>query len=426
MDTLNDLLSQINQEKSASGQAADAQILQNLVQQGMTRGLGVSPTRNDAMGQVGFSGTVGGYSGALRPEDAPSYAAGADIPVYYGSPGGKNTGIGIGLSPQTIQARSDAGGALRGLVPQDQAEKASQGFQATEKLAPHSANEVAKGVLEKLGVGENDYNKAYQTAAGKAAGEGLTTGGFDEMAKMLSERKLDPTILSRMRDQHKAEIIRKGLLLDPSLDMKDYKREADLLKDFTSGKGSAFNIDRLNTAVPHLAHLKAAGDALQNTNMKAFNWGKNMMKDFKGDPEISDYLDAAQGVAGEMAAVFKNGTGTDVEIQKWLKRLSSSDSPRQIQQNFDTMVSLMRDRATALDNRFKTGMKGKSFPIWSPEAQAVFKQIGADTGANSKAAAPAAAPAAGAPAAGEPTEGVMPDGKRWRINPATGKKQIEE
>ena len=376
MDTLESLLSQINTEKDASGQASDAELLRNLVQQQMTRGLSVGPTQANAEGGPMYSGPVAGYAGPTRASDVPDINAAADIPVYNGAQ----------LSPGTIQARADAGGPFRGTMPAADAQRLSQGIQGFEATAPRSAVEVTKGILEKLGLHENAYNKAFQSQSGKMAAENAAFGGggnLDGMAKLLAERKLDPTMITRLPAAQKAALINKGLQIDPGLDMKEYKQQADTIKDFSSGPSSK-NIDRLNTAVDHLEKLKTTGDKLQNSGVRAYNYFKNSLSKNLGEPEVKAYMDAAHAVAGEMAAVFKNGTGTDVEIKKWLDNISSSDSPAQIQTNFDTLVALMQGRVGALESRYEK-IVHKSPEIFSAKARGIIQRLGSvDLGGNSK------------------------------------------
>ena len=368
MDTLEGLLSQINAEKDASGQAGDAELLRNLVQQQMTRGLSVGPTSNNPMGGPMYSGPVAGYAGPLRPSDVPDINAAADIPVYNGAQ----------LSPGTTQARADAGGPFRGTMPDVQAQRLSQGMQGLEATAPRSAAEVTRGLLAKLGFSEDSYNKAFQAHSGRMAAENAAFGGggnLDGMARLLAERKLDPTMITRLPAAQKAALINKGLQLDPGLDMKEYKQQADTLKDFSSGPTSK-NVDRLNTAVDHLEKLKTTGDKLANGDLRVLNYFKNSLAKNTGAPEVKAYMDAANAVAGEMAAVFKNGTGTDVEIKKWLDNISSSDSPAQIQTNFDTLVALMKGRVDALGSRYEKVMHKAPPDIFSPKARGIIQKLG--------------------------------------------------
>lgn len=149
MPTLQDVLASLDQQAASSMSQNDTELLTNLVSQDMTRGLGITP-----QGQPNFSGPVAGYAGPLRPSDVPSFEAGADIPVYNGSK----------LSPGTEQARADAGGPFRGIMPQPQAEQLMQGISSmTAAGVPQGTNkEIVEGLLGKMGIGSAATSKSAE------------------------------------------------------------------------------------------------------------------------------------------------------------------------------------------------------------------------------------------------------------------------
>lgn len=210
-----------------------------------------------------------------------------------------------------------------------------------------------------------------------------TSSDIDVAAKKLANYEMPVSALARMPANKRLAILNKAEELSPGFDLKQYETRQKVMNSYSSGRDKD-NIVRLNTAVDHLEKLKEAGDALQNGGVRAINALKNMGREQTGDPRVRAYKDAAQAVAGEMAAVFKNGTGTDVEIKKWLSQISAADSPEQIQANFDMLVGLMRGRVDALDANFESAM-GKKYPgIFSKKAQGIIKKLGSyDLGSNS-------------------------------------------
>lgn len=262
---------------------------------------------------------------------------------------------------------------------------------------PTAQKEIVANILQGLGITQSPEQEAFAKAKGKAAGEAAAMGGgggnIEATAKLLAERKLPISALGRLPANQKLALISRATQLDPSLDLKDYETQQKTMNSFSSGRDKD-NIVRLNTAVDHLEKLKTAGDALQNSDVRVLNAIKAGIGNATGDPRIKAYKDAAQAVAGEMAAVFKNGTGTDVEIKKWLDQLNASDSPKQIQANFDTLVGLMRGRVDALDSTYERTMH-KSLPggIFTKKAQGIIQKLGSyDLGSNSAEKAQGNAP----------------------------------
>lgn len=233
MDTLAELLSQINTEKDASGQAADADVLRNLVQQQMTQGLSVMPTSANPMGGPTYSGPVAGYAGALRPSDVPTNTAGADIPVYNGAK----------LSPQTMQARLDAGGPFRGILKQPQAEQLMQGLQSLSGTEAGVAGPATKGILEALGFGETSTDKMLKGLIARQSMKETTPLGVDKASKLF---KYDPA--SRQ-------------FVTPDNMMTDAEAQKAGFKTYTDKQRAAVSdVAFANTAFEQLVINKAAAD----------------------------------------------------------------------------------------------------------------------------------------------------------------------
>lgn len=102
--------------------------------------------------------------------------------------------------------------------------------------------------------------------------------------------------------------------------------------------------------------MKETGDKLNNSPIQLWNKIKNAGLVAVGDPRVTNFLNAANAVAGEMATVFKGTSGTDQEIKAWRDNLSASMSPTQIQGSVDTLIELLGSRMLALNSQFEAGM----------------------------------------------------------------------
>jgi hypothetical protein len=335
-----------------------------------------------------------------------------------------------GLKAAETQKGLDYLKQLRGVAPtlgqpsRDAAENAFNLNRYKEESATYRSGQDAnkdavKGILESLGLGgENAYQKAYNTAAGKAAGENAgvgSSGDIDVAAKKLSNYEMPISALARMPANKRLAILNKAEEMSPGFDLKQYETRQKVMNSYSSGKDKD-NIVRLNTAVDHLEKLKQAGDALNNTDFRLVNGVKNWLNYQGGDPKLAAYSKAVKAVSGEMSTVFKNTSGTDQEITKWEESLSTAESPRQIQANFDALVNLMRGRVDALDSNYEKAM-GKSYPggLFNPKSRAIIQKLGTiDLGSNSteKQEAAASVPAGRVLMIGpDGREGHVPEGQ---------------
>jgi hypothetical protein len=181
------------------------------------------------------------------------------------------------------------------------------------------------------------------------------------------------TSLAKGERQRLAELVS---AYDPSYDMSQYAARSAVRKDFESGKSSQ-NIRSLNTAVGHLATLQKSGEALKNSNFPLWNKVSNLVSSAKGDPEVSNFLVAANAVESELATVFKGTGATDQEIKAWRENLNQNMSPAQLQGAITQAIELMGSRLGALKSQYEMGMgKPSDFTILNEHSRAILQSIG--------------------------------------------------
>lgn len=168
---------------------------------------------------------------------------------------------------------------------------------------------------------------------------------------------------------------------DPSFDASQYEQRRRMRIDFNVGKGGQ-NIRSLNTAVGHLGTLEEKVRALENSSYDLWNKIRNFGVTRIGDPRVVDFNVAANAVAGELATLFKNTSGTDQEIKAWREQIDASQSPQQLRAAIDTAVELLGSRLSVLQAQYEAGMgKPKDFIILQPKARRVLQRLGVNVSA---------------------------------------------
>lgn len=189
--------------------------------------------------------------------------------------------------------------------------------------------------------------------------------------------ELNPKSLASIRGHRREYLIGLARLVDPSFDMSQYPARAALRRDFTSGKG-AQNLRSLNTAIGHLDSLRKAADGLDNASSQTWNKIINLTLSEVGDPRVVKFNTAMNAVAGEMATIFKNTSGTDQEIKSWREQLNSSQSPEQVHGAIAQLIDLMASRMEALSGQWTAGMgRPRDFRFLNPKSEAILREAGA-------------------------------------------------
>lgn len=201
--------------------------------------------------------------------------------------------------------------------------------------------------------------------------------GMSAMIKALADGRMQFPGSFALKSPYWNKVLQLVGEYDPTFDATNYKTRASTRKDFTSGK-AANNIRSLNTAIGHLNSLEEAAKGLNNGGFPLWNYIANKSLKETGDPRVVQFNNAANAVAGELATIFKNTSGTDQEIKAWRDQLSSSSSPAQINASLHQLIQLMGSRMNALNYQWKEGMgRARDFHLLSPESIQILNGIGA-------------------------------------------------
>ena len=137
---------------------------------------------------------------------------------------------------------------------------------------------------------------------------------------------------------------------------------------------AAKNITSLNTAIQHLGEVHRLAGDLKNYETPIINTVTNFAQKQTGDRRITDFETAKHAVVEEISKVFRGMGQSDNEIKAWDAKISSSQSPAQLQGQIETITHLLNGRIEALGEQYKSGM-GRNVPpiqIVTPQSKATL------------------------------------------------------
>jgi hypothetical protein len=217
-----------------------------------------------------------------------------------------------------------------------------------------------------------------------------------DQVKALAEGRLGFPVGKALQSPYWQKMITAVAQYDPTFDAVNYNARAKTRNDFVAGK-SAENIKAINTAIAHMGQLNDQLTALDNSSYPAVNSAKNWLATHVGGTDRQGKLAAAdataEGVAGEMAKVFRSTGMSEKEIDAWREKFTGSITPAQQQGTMKSAMHMLRGRMEAIEDQYRTGMGTTAAPlrILTPEAQTIFDKLLGEKHGNSKGDAPAAA-----------------------------------
>ena len=167
---------------------------------------------------------------------------------------------------------------------------------------------------------------------------------------------------------------------DPSFDAVNYNARTKTRADFTSGK-SAENIKALNTAISHISDLNDAMTSLGNTDYPMYNRISNYLGENGGSKDLQGKLarvkTTTEGVAGEMAKVFRSAGMSEHDISAWKDRLSSDITPEAQKGTMEASMGMLYGRLEAVADQYKKGMGTTAQPLemLTPESKIKYDKL---------------------------------------------------
>lgn len=167
-------------------------------------------------------------------------------------------------------------------------------------------------------------------------------------------------------------------LLYPGVDQKQLDARYSLKQEFTKGKTSQ-NIKALDTATNHLNTLYGLVDKLGNgpwrTGNKIGQWGA---REFGTNPNVNKFAVVKNALAGELATIFKNSSGTDKEIENISNSIQEADSPQSLKEELKSAIDIMAGRVSSIQDQWKKTYDlptDKAYPVLSNRSQGIIKNI---------------------------------------------------
>jgi hypothetical protein len=177
------------------------------------------------------------------------------------------------------------------------------------------------------------------------------------------------------------KLISQAQAVDPSFSVNTNKQRYLYQTQFNNPNGKEqTQINAINTGLGHLAEFKAAGDALGNAALLPYNQFVNYLKNNAGEPSVANFNTVVNALAGELAAVYKNGGApTDQETASWRNSLIDSFSKSQFSGVTDTTAKLISNKLQSMADTYKNVMGSyPNNPIVSPTAIQQLIDVGAN------------------------------------------------
>lgn len=242
-----------------------------------------------------------------------------------------------------------------------------------------------------VNMGEGFGPPQVKFGTGEEALEGLDEKEQRIVKLMASYKYIKPTGFS-LRVKYWRDLVERAAAYDATFDFAQYDSRQRLRTDFAVGK-AAQNVRSLNTAIGHLGTLRDKARALQNSPLELWNKIKNTALSQVGDPRVVDFNVAANAVAGELATLFKNTSGTDQEIRAWREQVASSQSPAQLSAAINTSVELLVSRLNVLKEQYEKGMgRPVDIELLHPKSRQTLSKMGWNVSALEPGSAATSAP----------------------------------
>lgn len=228
-----------------------------------------------------------------------------------------------------------------------------------------------------LDVQERKSNSAAPTMPGVASG---TLDGTDAIVQAIIDgrKTLSAPEMKSAYGQNLMSLVAKK---DPGFDLVNFGARAKTRNDFVAGK-SAENIKAINTAIAHMGALDEQMTALGNGDSQLYNRAANWIGTRVGqDPALQEKVASveatAEGVAGEMAKVFRSTGMSEHEIDAWRKKLEASTTPGSQRGTMRSAMHMLQGRMDAIGEQYKNGMGTSAQPLTmlTPEAQQIFDRL---------------------------------------------------
>lgn len=166
---------------------------------------------------------------------------------------------------------------------------------------------------------------------------------------------------------------------DPSFDAVNYGARAKTQKDFATGPQSN-DVNALNTALGHVAHLSDLAAALGNSDYPAINKILNSLSVATGGNKVTNFNQARDAVVQEVVRVYRRAGGSESDVSRGIQNLNAASSPEQLQGALATLTSLMGSKLAALQSQYDQGMGVGKKSLLNDDAKKALEKISQRSG----------------------------------------------
>lgn len=201
----------------------------------------------------------------------------------------------------------------------------------------------------------------------KTTAEAIANGDYSPTTVRSTLRK-NPGLLSDIKK------------IDPEFDEADLEKRYSTLKEFTSSSNTKAGgqVLALNTLIHHADLYLKTAEALKNGSFKPGNAIYNEVASAFGSAPPQNTALVAQFLAGETGKVATGGVPAEGEVKRVLSGLSTSSSPKQIQDAADTLLGIAAGRMLPLKEKRDDARLQKRVQIVGPDAKDILTRHGYD------------------------------------------------
>jgi hypothetical protein len=162
-------------------------------------------------------------------------------------------------------------------------------------------------------------------------------------------------------------------------------------KDFSTGLQGR-QVTAFNTSIDHLETLSKLTEALNNKDIKAFNYVSNAFAKQTGQPAPTNFDSARKIIGAEIMKTLVAGGGGVREREEIANMFDKANSPAQINGAINTATQLLGGQLNSLGLTYENGTGRTDFnKKLTPAAKAAYENIRSKDTTPSSLAAPAAA-----------------------------------
>lgn len=238
--------------------------------------------------------------------------------------------------------------------------------------SPQAANALPTVTLGSDGIPDPQAQKDYL--------DSLPNDQDRTMVQGVASYQIDPSTIS-LRNGERARIVALAKQLDPTYNSSQYKAASNMRQSITSGTYSQ-TLNSVNLAIQHAASLQDSFDKMGNQGglLTPFNVPANTIKGATGDPYVKAANLARDGVATEIAKVFR-GTGamSEGEIDDWKKNFDLNTSPEGMHAQIAQAMTMLQARVDIIKGAYKNAMgKPQDFTFLTQQSVDALGKLGLD------------------------------------------------